>query len=510
MGNFAAEFLARAATSGGRTAIERRDEAVTYAELARASRAFAAHLRAGAFAPGDRVAIAADDSWQFAAAFYGTLVAGGVAVPLSASARAPEYSEWLRHSAATWLVLDSGNGEARAAAEGMAVRPVLVNSEDVPGRAEANLRNIVATARADAEVAVVAPSSPAALMYTSGTTGRPKGVLLSHGNLAANYSAIVASLALGADDCIVTVLPFCHAYGASVLHTHLLVGARVIVEEGFVYPHQVIATAARVRATGFAGVPSTYALLLARVRLADFDLASLRYLTQAGGPMPAAVAERVRDALPHAALHVMYGQTEATARLTCRPPSAAAFEPGCVGPPLAGIDLEIRDEEGRPLACDAVGQVWARGPNVMLGYWRDESATAAALRDGWLCTGDVGRLDACGQLHLVGRRSDIVKVGAHRVHPSDVESAIAELPFVAEVAVAGVPDDLLGEVVKAWIVAAPGASVDVRALKQHCRARLASYKIPKHVEVVAALPRTASGKVRRAALAAQSLEEQRA
>ncbi|HEX7769886.1 MAG TPA: fatty acid--CoA ligase family protein, partial [Dokdonella sp.] len=346
----------------------------------------------------------------------------------------------------------------------------------------------------------------ALILYTSGTTGRPKGVMLSHANLAANVQSIVAYLGLEAGDSIVSVLPFYYSYGASVLHTHLAVGARVVLESNTVFPHLVVEAIARERATGFSGVPSTFLLLLNRVPLADHDLSSLRYLTQAGGAMAPAVTARLRAALPWARLFVMYGQTEATARLAWLPPERLDDKPGSAGIPVAGVAFEIRDEHGAALAPGRVGELYVRGPNVMQGYWQDPALSAEVLREGWLRTGDMGHLDDEGFLFLSGRRSDMIKTGAHRVHPKDIEEVIAELPEVAEVAVVGIDDEWLGQVIKACIVPVAGASLVPDRVKAHCRERLATYKIPKFIEAFADLPKTASGKVRRALLAGITIE----
>jgi acyl-CoA synthetase (AMP-forming)/AMP-acid ligase II len=342
------------------------------------------------------------------------------------------------------------------------------------------------------------PVPLAAIMYTSGTTGAPKGVALGHGNFAANTDAILDYLQLGPADRMVSVLPFHYAYGASLLHTHIAAVASLVLEPNLVFPHAVVDTIERSCATGFSGVPSTFALLLDRGVLQGRRLDSLRYVTQAGGAMSPAQAERLRRALPSARLFVMYGQTEATARLTYLPPEHLDARPGSVGRALRGVEIEIRGEEGRVLAPGHDGEVWVRGGNVMAGYWNDPVATAAVLRDGWLRTGDVGRVDADGYLYLAGRRSDIIKTGAHRVHPLEIEEALLELPWVAEVAVTGVDDPVLGQVIKAHVVAS-GAG-DANAVRAHCRARLAPHKVPRLVEFVPSLPKTLSGKIHRAAL----------
>ena len=216
--------------------------------------------------------------------------------------------------------------------------------------------------------------------------------------------------------------------------------------------------------------------------------------------MQPTLLKRLLATLAHESVFVMYGQTEATARLTYVPPRELDRKLGSVGIPVRGVRVEIRDEQGRRLQVGQVGDVWVSGPNVMLGYWGNDSATAEVLRDGWLKTGDMGRLDQDGYLFLVGRRSDMIKTGAHRVCPQDVEEAIAELPGVQEVAVVGVNDELLGQSIKAFVVPARDVNLSPMQVKAHCKARLASYKIPKDVELVTSLPRTATGKIRKAEL----------
>jgi acyl-CoA synthetase (AMP-forming)/AMP-acid ligase II len=349
-----------------------------------------------------------------------------------------------------------------------------------------------------------ADATLAQLLYTSGTTGDPKGVMLSHANVAANTDAVIAYLELAPQDTVVSVLPFYYAYGASVLHTHLASGACIVLGPSMVFPIQVLDAVQRHRATGFSGVPSTYVLLLDMLERRGHDLASLRYLTQAGGAMAPAVADRVRGLLPDARLFLMYGQTEATSRISWLPPERLDDKRGSVGIPVRDTHWRVIGENGTPATAGQPGEVCVRGPGIMLGYWNNPAATQAVLRDGWLHTGDLGYVDAEGYLFLQGRRSDMIKTGAHRVHPTDVEEVIAELPGIREVAVVGIDDDALGQVIKAFVVADEILPRAEDRIKAHCRARLAAYKIPRHITFVDALPRTASGKVRRVQLTEQT------
>ena len=474
------------------------DAELSYSDLARRAGAIARWLIAAGIRPGDRVALLFDAGFDYVTACYGVLMSGAAVLGLNAASRADDLFGVIRHAECRVLILDAAHAEASAlvALVSPVVR-VLARHADNRENGGDDLSAILAGDAGDPPAVRLGPNSLAALIYTSGTTGRPKAVMLSQQNLISNTDAILEYLQLGHSDSIVSVLPFYYSYGASVLHTHIATGARIVIEANLVFPHRVVETMVRERTTGFAGVPSTFALLTGRVQLGHYDLSALRYLTQAGGPMSPALTDRVRKALPHARLFVMYGQTEATSRLTYLPPERLAAKPGSVGMAIPGVRIEIRGDDQTQAPVGDAGEVWAKGPNVMLGYWRDTEATDATLVNGWLRTGDTGRMDAEGFLYLDGRRSDIIKVGAHRVYPRDIEAAIEELEAVAEVAVVGEEDATLGQVVKACIVLAEGTTLDEMSVKAHCRARLAGYKVPRIVEFIAALPKTSSGKVRR-------------
>ncbi len=485
---------------GGRLALVQGERRLTYAALWAQVQAAAAWWRGSGLAPGERVALVLPNCIESVVAYYSAWLAGAVVVPLNAQAKSRDLGHWLAHSGARFLVHEAGNAELERSLADLQPAPARIAVGGSVSHGAVPWPEVIAP-RAPVAAAALQPDKLAMLLYTSGTTGRPKGVMLSHGNLEANVESVVQYLALGPGDSIVSLLPFYYSYGNSVLHTHLSVGGAVVLEQNLVFPHAVVETLARERATGFSGVPSTFALLLSRVALEKYDLRSLRYITQAGGAMAPALARRLQDTVPGARLFVMYGQTEATARLTFLPPERLHEKLGSAGIPIPGVRIQVRDEQGREAPAGEPGEVWARGGNVMLGYWCDEESTREVLVDGWLKTGDLGHLDADGYLYLVGRRSDMIKTGAHRVNPKDIEEAIAELPAVAEVAVAGIDDELLGQVIKAFVVPAPGAAFDVNAVKAHCRERLPAFKIPKHIEIVASLPKTASGKIRRVELA---------
>jgi len=494
----ATRLLATASADPLRPALVQGTRRTSYGELAHAAMQFAALLTTHGTSAGQRVAIVLPNCIEAVVAWYGAWLAGAIVVPLNVQARARDIGPWLRHADAQVLVHETGNLEIHAAVATLPSAPLRIGVGD-DASADALAWDSIDMFPAHTG-AGAARDATAAVLYTSGTTGAPKGVTLTQANFAANTDAITHYLELSRDDSIAAILPFYYSYGASVLHSHLAVGARLVIETNLVFPQVIVETMARERVSGFAGVPSTYAMLLDRVVLADHDLSSLRYLTQAGGAMSTALTRRVRDAFPRTRLFVMYGQTEATARLTWLPPERLDDKPGSVGLAVADTRIEVRNESGEALPPGNSGEIWAHGPGVMAGYWCDPPATASVLHDGWLRTGDMGHVDADGFLHLAGRRSDMIKTGAHRVHPLDVEEAIAELDGVAEVAVAGIDDATLGQSIKAFVVRANGAELGVDQIKAHCRAHLAGYKIPRQVAFVASLPKTASGKIRRTLL----------
>lgn len=470
-----------------------------YADLWRQSCATAAWLRGQGLAPGDRVALLLENSPQYVAAYYGILAAGGVAVGLNTEARARDIRHWLRHSGAGHLFASRRYPEFEALAGACEGQVGLVDVDCSGAEADDGWARVQACDAEAPDWSLLSdPARLAAIIYTSGTTGAPKGVMQSHRNLDSNIASIVSYLHLDAGDSVLNVLPFYYTYGNSVLHTHLASGGRVVLENSLLYPRKVLETLAAEQVTGFSGVPSTYALLLNRTRLEDFDLSSLRYMTQAGGPMPPAAIERLLEIVPHVAFYVMYGQTEATARLTWLPPERLRDKLGSVGIAIPGVEIEIRDEETfEPLPAGVTGEICARGDNITPGYWQNPEATARVLRDGWLRTGDLAHRDEEGYIYMDGRRSDMIKSGANRIAPQEIEEVIAEMDEVAEVAVVGVPEDILGQVIKAVIVPRAGAGLQPRAVQAWCRRNLAGYKVPKFIEFVQELPKTASGKIRR-------------
>jgi acyl-CoA synthetase (AMP-forming)/AMP-acid ligase II len=487
------------------------DEELRFDELERRVAAAAGMLRDGGVTPGQRVGLILDNGFDYLVAFFGILRAGAVVVGINPANTPRDIAYVLGHCAATAVIVQPRNlrGLKQAIADLPGVRAVFVSGAPSRDACEGMLPGILCTPlRAEEDPRETVPVSPladdtalATIIYTSGTTGKPKGVMLTHRNLAANTDSIIEYLALSAADRVMVVLPFYYSYGLSLLLTHTAVGGTLVIDNRFAYPNKVLESMARHRVTGFAGVPSTFAILVHKSSLADVELSGLRYLTQAGGPMAPAMIETVGRLLPGVQVFIMYGQTEAAARLSYLEPERLQDKLGSIGKAIPGVELRVLDREGRPVAPGETGEIVARGDNVMAGYWDAETETRAVLRPEGLRTGDLARADEEGFLFIVSRKSDMIKSGAHRISPMAIEEILAEHDAVFESAAVGFPDEILGEGIAIFVVLREGAAeTGEQDLLRHCRQNLPRYKVPQKVILTDRLPKTPSGKVKRAEL----------
>jgi acyl-CoA synthetase (AMP-forming)/AMP-acid ligase II len=351
-----------------------------------------------------------------------------------------------------------------------------------------------------------APESPALLVYTSGSTGGPRGVIQTFQNIFANTESICQYLNLRAEDCVLSILPLYYCYGKSLLQTHMRVGGSIFLDGRFLYPRVVMQAMAEENCTGFAGVPLTFELLQRQVGdLKSLLSPSLRYVTQAGGAMRPSTVEWVRHTFAPALLYVMYGQTEATARLSFLPPAFAKAKAGSIGRGIPGVELRVVDADGHPCAPGVEGELVARGDNISPGYFKDEEATREMLKGGWLYTGDLGHADSEGFVFIGGRAKEFLKLGGHRTSPVEIENVLLGHPNVAEAAVVGMPDALEGEHAVACVVLKAPKQTSPEALRKFCYKHLPAFKIPKHIYEYTALPKTGAGKLARQLLK-QALE----
>jgi long-chain acyl-CoA synthetase len=485
---------------------------LTYGQVAAAAASVAAQLRGLGVARGDRVAILAHNGIEWVAAWFGALAAGAVAVPINTASDPHSLEHYVSDAGARVLVV------------GPRLERVVAQTGDRLGALTVvcapAMEEPLAKALPSAQVvAAVEPAAEplrsvggvdidvAAIIYTSGSTGRPRGAVLSHRNIVANVHSIVEYLALRADDRVLALLPFYYVYGLSILQMTFATGGAVVVENRFQYPAMALDTLERERCTGFAGVPSTYAILMNRSNFAERaadGLSALRWATQAGGGMSPALTRQVRAAMGTRRLFVMYGATEASARLAFLPPDELAGAVGSIGRAIPNVELTVRRSDGEPCDVDEAGELFARGSNIMSGYWNDPEETARVLGPFGYRTGDLARRDAAGRFWLVGRVRDMLKVGGHRVAAKEIEDVILEHQGVHECAVIGVPDEILGDRLIAYVVLKESGALDGKALGLFLSERLPAYKIPSAFDLRAELPKNESGKIMKEALRAEA------
>jgi long-chain acyl-CoA synthetase len=493
------------------TALVCGSERLSHGELHRRVMALAGALKAQAqVQPGERVALMLDNSPEMACALHAVWYLGAVCVTINPLTRSDKLQALLASTRASVLLTQASLAPVW--------QPVLAGAPSVRCVFVAGSRDTLPVpglpwpAQADdgaqLQATAVDDHTLALISHTSGTTGLPKGVMLSHGNLLHATAAIASYLTLDDTDVIVSALPLSFNYGLTQLLLGMTTGATLVLERNFAFPVKVLDTLVRERGTVFPGVPTMYAMLTALKDRSRHDLSALRTLTNAAAALPPAVIDRLRDWLPQARLFAMYGQTECT-RISYLPPDELAARPGSVGRGLPGQTWWLIDEHGQRLpdaAPNARGELVVQGPHVMLGYWERPEETARKLqRDPQtgqlsLHTGDVFHTDADGYLYFEARQDDIIKSRGEKVSPREVEEVIVQLEAVLECAVLGTPDELLGQAVKALVVLREGAALSERDVTRHCMAHLESYMVPKVVEFVRELPKTDTGKIRRSAL----------
>ncbi|MFQ5652167.1 MAG: class I adenylate-forming enzyme family protein [bacterium] len=334
----------------------------------------------------------------------------------------------------------------------------------------------------------------AAIIFTSGSTGEQKGVMLTHKNIRVNTESILSCMGITAEDRMEVVLPFYYCYGTSLLHTHLRAGGSIVINKS-VFLGSVIKEIEDYRCTGFAGVPATYQILIHRTNFLEQDFPSLRFLAQAGGKLTTPYIAQIVNEFKDKTFFVMYGATEATARLSCLDPRRLREKLGSIGKGIPGVTLEVLDENDHPVKPGEEGQITARGDNIMKGYYKDPEGTKEVLKNGRYYTGDLATVDEDGFIYVVGRARNIIKSAGFRISPDEVEEVIAKVDKVLQSVVIGVPDELMGEAVAAVVETNAPSEELKNDIISTCNSSLASYKVPRRVVFSSRFPLNSSGKV---------------
>ncbi|MDP3824326.1 MAG: class I adenylate-forming enzyme family protein [Burkholderiales bacterium] len=498
-------FEASCARVPAKTAVVCGEARVSYAELASQVESLAALLHASGVVRGDRVVLLLESSVEFAVAVHAVLKLGAVFVPVSSLTKTDKLAYMLGDTRARALLTDA---RLEPVWRDAVLRSPALTVNVVRGLSEAQGASRPwpsALVSAPAPDAVCIDQDLAAIIYTSGTTGEPKGVMLTHRNMLSAWASVQAYLHLREDDVIGLALSPSFSYGLYHVLMGLGVGATLVLEGSAAFPVRLVERLARERVTVFPGVPTLYSAILALSNLSSFDLSSLRIVTNAAAALSDQHVQQIQMLLPSARLYSMYGMTECK-RISYLPPEQLAQRPSSVGRGLVNQEVWLVDEEGKRLANPATGELVVRGSHVMRGSWDKPAETARALKPGPIAgesvlhTGDIFRTDAEGWLYFVGRSDDIIKSRGEKVAPREVENTIYALEGVLDCAVIGVPDERLGQAVKAFVTLKPGATLTEREVIRHCLARLENYMAPKSVEFVADLPRTDSGKIRKLGL----------
>ena len=500
MANRAAALMALAQTHGAAIAVQTPDASTSFAELAARAREAAGGLAALGVTAGSHVGILLPSGPQFIVIQQALFALGAVITPINTASRAHD----LAHAAAAceiaFIVTCVAHVETASAA---GCRLVLTDADSDIDNA-LSLPLAIAGAAPLATLAEIAATDPAMMLLTSATTGKAKGVVLTAGNLAANYDRTPDWLGLDEGTVILCALPLFNTFGLNqCINAMLVKAARLVILPKF-DAAAVIATIAAERCTFFPAVPTMLQKILDHPTASAATLGSLRRIMTGGAPVPVTMLRRLVEVAPHVTLLTGYGLTEATALVTLT--AVTLGEDGeiargrTIGRVLPGIELAIFDDSDLPLPPHGIGEIVLRGPNLMSAYYHAPEDTEAALRNGWLHTGDVGYLDEEGYAYIVDRKKDVIIRGGQNIYPADIEEALYAAPGVAEVAVIGAEHDVLGEVPVAYVAASPGCVLDGTALLEHCRAHLAIYKLPAAIHILPELPKGPTGKILRRAL----------
>ncbi len=465
------------------------EESWDYGTLRRRIDVLAGRLRKSGVTGGKRVGILLDPSPGYLTTLLAVRMVGATAILFGTSWTPFERRRCFLHGQPSWII----------GREDPAIGDALTSTDSCP-----EIGASLFAYRLGNEVPESDPDD-AVIIYTSGTTGAPKGVVLPDRAISANVRAVAEYLELDACDATTVFTPTCYAYALSQFLTHALAGAAILPMPTYLrFPIAVLKACHEYRLTGLAANPTSFRIFTGLDCPDDWDFSSVRYVMSGGQFLDARLVGRLSRQFPNARMVNMYGASENAPRISYYwledrgGDDPARFYP--VGYPVRGTRIEIRDDEDRPVVDEEVGEVVVTGSSLMRGFWRDSDATSAKVRDGWLHTGDLGRIDAKGRLVLTGRGSNVINVGNEKVSPEDVERVLLEVSGVAEAGVYGIRDAVTGESVRAKVVLEPNVEVGAAVMQQHCRRMLTAYKVPREITIVEALPRTLYGKLDRCKL----------
>jgi long-chain acyl-CoA synthetase len=451
----------------------------------------------------DRIALLIENSIDYVVSYFATLKVGGIVVALNTDTTSDSLTYHLNDCGAKVVIAKAKylRHLVPALSDLKQLRHLITDSKhlekfnEFPQITTWNFKDVTDSSSPENPGVRCIDVDLAAFVYTSGSTGQPKGVMLTHLNIVTNTRSIVQYLELSEKDRVMVVLPFFYIYGMSLLNTHIYTGGSLVIDNNFAFPNVVLETMTKTDCTGFAGVPSTFIILLNKSMVKQKKFPALRYVTQAGGALAGNIQKTVAEVFDPAKLFIMYGATEASARLSYLPPEWLPKKWGSIGKAIPNVEIFISDENGKRMPANTEGEIVARGLNIMQGYWNDPQATKEVLKGELYYTGDIGKMDDDGFFYIVGRTKDMIKVGGQRVSPKEIEEILLELPEIHEVAVIGSEDEYLGEAVIAFIVFNSGQKLTDKQILTHCKEHVPQYKTPKKLIFLSELPKNESGKI---------------
>lgn len=447
---------------------------------------------------GQRIALLLRNSVSYIASYYGILKAGGVVVPLNTGLEADELKAMLVDCSPEIFISENHFSDTIQnifSEKELYIRwLVMIEEQECAAPCEKiSLTEIYQNNSGTRPVLKIIDQDLSSLIYTSGSTGKPKGAVLTHLNVVSNTKSISSYLELTHTDRCMVILPFYYVYGKTLLNTHFLVSGTVVIDNRFTFPNIILNTMLQERATGFAGVPSTFSILLNRSILKKMTFPDLRYITQAGGHMPLEVKDELLSHFFDKKIYIMYGATEASARLSYLEPEYLPMKKNSIGKAIPNVEIKVMKEDGKETVAYEIGEIAARGSNIMRGYWNKPDETSKVLKNGWYYTGDLGYADEEGFLFVTGRKRDMIKVGIYKVSALEIEEVLYKFPGLHEAAVIGIPDEVLGEALAAFVVMShPENESDIISF---CEKRLPQYKVPRKIVFTDTLPKNESGKI---------------
>ena len=463
----------------------------SYKELFEQAKRLAGYFQSKGYEQEDIIAVYLINSDYFLTCYYACQLGGFTILPINTKLTAPEVNYIFKHSEAKALIYDT-----RLHSILNDLLETMNSFEDLLYLGEENtLLEVFNNDSLSFNEGKVDENTTTVIFYTSGTTGKPKGVMLSAANVRATAKLYVEALELNSADRMQIVAPLFHCAASHVFSIPVIyAGGTVVIEEGF-SPEQTMYTLEQEKITVFFGVPAMYSILLNSPKMEILKLTNLRLFTYGAAPMPFELIRKIKAMYPEVKVQNIYGQTENSPAATTLKDRYALEKVGSVGEPVPGTQVRVVGEQGNPLPIGQVGEIVVKGPQLMKGYLKNDEATRQAIRDGWLYTGDLGRMDEDGLLYIVDRKKDMIIRGGENVFPVEVEEVLYEIPEVLEAAVIGVPHEVYGEVPKAYVVLKEGKLLKEEDILGKCSKSLAKYKLPVEVEFIDSLPRNASGKV---------------